>query len=73
MRLLDVATARRTNGITRMGLRAYLKSELCARRPGGPRPVPPDLFVGSLKKDTEIVDWRGLIPEGELLQKATST
>ena len=33
--------------------------------------LPPDLFVGSLKKDTEVVDWAvAWLPEGELVQES---
>lgn len=48
------------------GLRDYLKGELQGREL-----LPPDLFVGQLKKDTEIVDWAvAWVGEGELVQES---
>ncbi len=33
--------------------------------------LPPELFVGSVKKDTEIVDWAvAWVPDGELVQES---
>ena len=47
------------------GLRDYLKLEL------GDREMLAELFVGSLKKDTEVVDWAvAWLPEGELVQES---
>ena len=39
--------------------------------PFSPEALPPELFVGQLKKDTEIVDWAvAWIPDGELVQES---
>ncbi|MEJ7745883.1 MAG: ATP-binding protein, partial [Luteimonas sp.] len=50
--LLDVASGEREQWHYEDGLRDYLKGELTEREL-----LPPELFIGSLKKDTEIVDW----------------
>ncbi|MFT4198263.1 MAG: ATP-binding protein, partial [Pseudoxanthomonas sp.] len=48
------------------GLRDYLKGELAGREL-----LPAELFVGDLKKETEVVDWAAAwIPEGELVQES---
>src|SRR5690606_20333618 len=48
------------------GLRDYLKGELA-----GAELLPPELFSGQLKKDTEIVDWAiAWVAEGELVQES---
>ena len=48
------------------GLRDYLLGEL-----GGRELLPPELFVGHLSKQNEIVDWAvSWIPEGELVQES---
>jgi topoisomerase-4 subunit B len=64
--LLDEATGERDNWHYEDGLRDYLKGELAGREL-----LPPDLFVGQLKKDTEIVDWAvAWVAEGELVQES---
>lgn len=48
------------------GLRDYLKTEIGEREI-----LPPELFVGSVKKETEMVDWAvAWAPEGELIQES---
>ncbi len=64
--LFDEATGERDRWHYEDGLRDYLKGELAGREL-----LPPDLFVGQLKKDSEIVDWAvAWIPEGELVQES---
>ena len=64
--LLDVATGEKDLWHYEDGLRDYLKSEL-----GASEALPPDLFVGQLKKDSEIVDWAAAwVPEGDLVQES---
>ncbi len=52
VRLFDEATGERNEWLYQGGLRDYLRAELTDRER-----LPADLFVGSLAKDTEIVDW----------------
>ncbi|MEN1939759.1 DNA topoisomerase IV subunit B [Luteimonas sp. MJ246] len=64
--LLDEASGERDEWHYADGLRDYLAGELTGREP-----LPPDLFLGRLKKDTEIVDWAvAWIPDGELVQES---
>ncbi len=64
--LLDEASGERDRWHYEDGLRDYLKGELAGREL-----LPPELFVGSLKKDTEVVDWAvAWIAEGELVQES---
>ncbi|WP_132999293.1 DNA topoisomerase IV subunit B [Luteimonas arsenica] len=64
--LIDEATGERDEWHYADGLRDYLAGELTGREP-----LPPELFLGGLKKDTEIVDWAAAwIPEGELVQES---
>lgn len=64
--LHDVATGEKDQWFYEDGLRDYLKSEL-----GASEALPPDLFVGQLKKDSEIVDWAAAwVPEGDLVQES---
>ncbi|HVK51948.1 MAG TPA: DNA topoisomerase IV subunit B [Pseudoxanthomonas sp.] len=64
--LLDEATGERDSWHYEDGLRDYLKGELAGREL-----LPPELFVGQLKKDTEIVDWAvAWVAEGELVQES---
>ncbi len=64
--LLDTATGEKDQWFYEDGLRDYLKSEL-----GASEALPPDLFVGQLKKDSEIVDWAAAwVPEGDLVQES---
>ncbi|GAB3089444.1 DNA topoisomerase IV subunit B [Lysobacter terrae] len=66
VKLFDEATGDRHEWMYEDGLRDYLKGELA-----GIELLPPDLFVGSLKKDTEVVDWAvAWLPEGELVQES---
>jgi len=69
VKLFDEASGERIEWHYEDGLRDYLRGELQA---DGPREVlPPELFVGSLKKDTEIVDWAvAWVPEGDLVQES---
>ena len=64
--LLDQASGERAEWFYEDGLRDYLKGELAQTEA-----LPPELFVGQLKKDTEVVDWAvAWIPDGELVQES---
>jgi topoisomerase-4 subunit B len=64
--LVDEATGERWEWRYEDGLRDYLKGELA-----GAELLPPELFSGQLRKDTEIVDWAvAWVPEGELVQES---
>ena len=64
--LFDEASGERDEWHYADGLRDYLAGELAGREA-----LPPELFLGSLKKDTEMVDWAAAwIPEGELVQES---
>ncbi|VXB81473.1 DNA topoisomerase IV, subunit B [Luteimonas sp. 9C] len=64
--LLDEATGERDQWLFEDGLRDYLKGELAQREL-----LPPELFVGALKKDTETVDWAvAWVVDGELVQES---
>ena len=64
--LFDEATGERDEWHYADGLRDYLAGELTGREA-----LPPELFLGSLKKDTEIVDWAApWIPDGALVQES---
>jgi topoisomerase-4 subunit B len=64
--LLDAATGEKDTWHYEDGLRDYLKGEL-----GQSEALPPELFVGQLKKDSEVVDWAAAwLPEGELVQES---
>ena len=64
--LSDEATGENDRWYFEDGLRDYLKGELAGREL-----LPPELFVGALRKDTETVDWAvAWVPEGELVQES---
>ncbi|MCD9126439.1 DNA topoisomerase IV subunit B [Luteimonas fraxinea] len=64
--LLDEATGERDQWLFEDGLRDYLKGELAEREL-----LPPELFIGALKKDTETVDWAvAWVVDGELVQES---
>jgi len=64
--LFDEASGERDEWHYADGLRDYLAGELSGREA-----LPPELFLGSLKKDTEMVDWAAAwIPDGELVQES---
>jgi len=66
VRLHDVASGEKIEWHYEDGLRDYLRGELVDREL-----LPPELFVGQLKKDTEVVDWAvAWVPEGELVQES---
>ncbi|WP_115572855.1 DNA topoisomerase IV subunit B [Xanthomonas campestris] len=66
VKLHDEATGEQDSWYFEDGLRDYLKGEMADREL-----LPADLFAGSLKKDTEIVDWAAAwVPEGELTQES---
>ncbi|ALN86964.1 DNA topoisomerase IV subunit B [Lysobacter capsici] len=70
VKLFDEATGERTEWYYEDGLRDYLSSEL---RDGQPQRelLPPDLFVGQLKKENEVADWAvAWAPDGELTQES---
>ena len=64
--LLDVASGERCEWHYEDGLKDYLRGELTDHEL-----LPPELFVGSLKKESEIVDWAvAWVVEGELVQES---
>ncbi len=64
--LLDAASGEKDTWHYEDGLHDYLKGEL-----GATEVLPPELFVGQLKKDSEIVDWAAAwVPDGELVQES---
>lgn len=64
--LLDSATGEKDQWYYEDGLRDYLKGAL-----GATEVLPPELFVGQLKKDSEVVDWAAAwVPDGELVQES---
>ncbi|MFP5374005.1 MAG: DNA topoisomerase IV subunit B [Gammaproteobacteria bacterium] len=66
VRLLDAASGEKHEWRYEDGLRAYLLGELA-----GAELLPPELFAGSLARDTEAVDWAvAWVPEGELVQES---
>jgi topoisomerase-4 subunit B len=66
VKLFDEASGERDEWHYADGLRDYLLGELTGREL-----LPPELFVGQLSKQSEIVDWAvAWIPEGELVQES---
>ncbi|TMN25556.1 DNA topoisomerase IV subunit B [Pseudoxanthomonas sp. X-1] len=66
VKLIDEATGEQDSWHYEDGLRDYLRGELAGREL-----LPAELFVGVLKKDTEVVDWAvAWVPEGELVQES---
>ena len=64
--LLDEASGERDTWYYEDGLRDYLKGALADREL-----LPPDLFTGALRRDSETVDWAvAWVPEGELVQES---
>ena len=64
--LFDEASGERDRWYFEDGLRDYLKGELAGREL-----LPPELFVGALRKDTETADWAvAWVPDGELVQES---
>ena len=64
--LFDEATGENDRWLFEDGLRDYLRGELAGREL-----LPPELFVGALRKDTETVDWAvAWVPEGDLVQES---
>lgn len=64
--LFDEATGENDRWFFEDGLRDYLRGELAGREL-----LPPELFVGALRKDTETVDWAvAWVPEGDLVQES---
>jgi topoisomerase-4 subunit B len=67
VKLRDEATDEQDTWYFEDGLSDYLKAELVSER----EMLPAELFVGQLKKDTEVVDWAvAWLPEGELVQES---
>ena len=66
VKLFDEASDERDEWHYADGLRDYLLGELAGREL-----LPPELFVGRLSKQSEIVDWAvSWIPEGDLVQES---
>jgi topoisomerase IV subunit B len=66
VRLEDAASGEKHEWRYEDGLRAYLLGEL-----SGAELLPPELFAGSLARDTESVDWAvAWVPEGDLVQES---
>ncbi|PPU92434.1 DNA topoisomerase IV subunit B [Xanthomonas albilineans] len=66
VKLHDEATDEHDTWHFEDGLRDYLRGELAEREL-----LPADLFVGSLKKDREIVDWAAAwVVDGDLVQES---
>ena len=64
--LFDEASGETCEWFYEDGLRDYLKGALA-----NAEPLPPELFVGQMKKDTEVVDWAvAWLTEGELVQES---
>lgn len=64
--LLEEATGEINTWHFKDGLRDYLKGEMTESEL-----LPAELFIGCLKKDTEVVDWAvAWVPEGELTQES---
>lgn len=71
VKLYDEASGERETWLYEDGLRAYLQQELRKGQSGERELLPAQLFVGGLKKQTEIVDWAlAWVPEGELVQES---
>jgi topoisomerase IV subunit B len=66
VRLEDAASGEKHEWRYEDGLRAYLLGELA-----GAELLPPELFAGSLARDTESVDWAvAWVPDGDLVQES---
>jgi topoisomerase-4 subunit B len=66
VRLHDMAADEKLEWHYEDGLRDYLRGELADAEL-----LPPELFVGHLQKDTEVVDWAvAWVPDGELVQES---
>ncbi len=71
VRLHDEASGERDEWRYDEGLRAYLSSELQKGGLAKAELLPPDLFTGSLQKETEIVDWAiAWVADGDLVQES---
>src|SRR5690606_2269376 len=71
VRLHDEASGERDEWRYDDGLRAYLSSELQKGGLAKAELLPPELFTGSLQKETEIVDWAlAWVPDGDLVQES---
>ncbi|UHQ24544.1 DNA topoisomerase IV subunit B [Lysobacter sp. 5GHs7-4] len=71
VKLHDVASGETAQWYYEDGLRDYLSGELRSNGQQGRELLPPELFVGQLKKDTEVADWAvAWVPDGELVQES---
>ncbi|MBP3973741.1 DNA topoisomerase IV subunit B [Pseudoxanthomonas spadix] len=71
VKLYDEASGERETWLYEDGLRAYLQQELLKGQMDERELLPAQLFVGGLKKQTEIVDWAvAWVAEGELVQES---
>src|SRR3546814_8955310 len=66
VRLLDDASGEKNEWRYEDCLSDYLRGELVDREL-----LPPQLFIGSQKKDNEVVDWAAAwVPDGDLVQES---
>ena len=71
VRLADEASGERDEWRYDDGLRAYLASELQKGGLSKTELLPPELFTGSVKKETEVLDWAvAWVAEGDLVQES---
>ncbi|TAK38019.1 MAG: DNA topoisomerase IV subunit B [Lysobacteraceae bacterium] len=71
VRLHDEASGERDEWRYDDGLRAYLASELQKGGLAKAELLPPELFTGSLKKETEVLDWAiAWVADGDLVQES---
>ena len=71
VRLADEASGERDEWRYEDGLRAYLASELQKGGLSKTELLPPELFTGSVKKETEVLDWAvAWVAEGDLVQES---
>ncbi|MET0289145.1 MAG: DNA topoisomerase IV subunit B [Pseudoxanthomonas sp.] len=71
VKLFDEVSGDRDSWLYEDGLRDYLKQELLKGETAERELLPAQLFVGTLKKESEIVDWAAAwVPEGELVQES---
>ena len=69
--LTDLATGEQNEWYYEDGLKDYLLDELKAEGQNTRELLPPELFAGELKKESEVVDWAlTWAPDGDLIQES---